>query len=67
MPNKNPDKVDLGIRFYDNLIQDVAITGQIYIQTPWTGEHRKIHPCNLKDIVSLLLLLENQVGFMFNA
>ena len=39
-PNIKPDRADLGIRFYDILIQDVAIT-----KTPWTGEYRNIHPC----------------------
>ena len=39
-PNIKPDRDDLGIRFYDILIQDVAIT-----KTPWTGEYRNIHPC----------------------
>ena len=39
-PNIKPDRADLGIRFYDILIQDVSIT-----KTPWTGKHRKIRPC----------------------
>ena len=39
-PNIKPDRADLGIRFYDILIQEVAIT-----KTPWTGEYRDIHPC----------------------
>ena len=39
-PNIKPDRADLGIRFYDILIQDVSIT-----KTTWTGKHRKIRPC----------------------
>ena len=39
-PNIKPDRADLGIRFYDILIQDVSFT-----KTPWTGKHRKIRPC----------------------
>ena len=58
MPNIKSDKVDLGIRFYGNLIQDIAIAMQIYIQTPWKGGHRKIHHSILKDISSSLLLLK---------
>ena len=42
-PNIKPDRADLGIRFYDILIQDVSIT-----KTPWTGKHRKIRPCILE-------------------